>query len=166
MRQNCTSRKGKELNGTAPLALRSGTKIYLAPILASRQRWLLRESELGRTSSSKGQISLLATISACQSCRTGRSTVACKIGFTLVVDRKVLLRHIDKDSSLRSNHIRSKVRFAEQRSGINRTMITSFSETMAELECAAGNEDEKMRAYSCCVPFLSYWFCWDKSHSQ
>lgn len=35
-------------------------------------------------------------------------TVACKIGFTLVVGIKVLLRHIDKNSLLWSNHIRSR----------------------------------------------------------
>ena len=40
-----------------------GTESSPAPILAAYQKWLVKESELGRTSSSKGQISLVATTS-------------------------------------------------------------------------------------------------------
>jgi len=55
-----------EFNATAPPASQPGAEIDLAPILAVRQKWLLMESELGRTSSSKGQISLAATTSTRQ----------------------------------------------------------------------------------------------------
>jgi hypothetical protein len=40
-----------------------GTESGPAPILAAYQKWLVKESEIGRTSSSKGQISLVATTS-------------------------------------------------------------------------------------------------------
>jgi hypothetical protein len=38
-----------------------GTENGLALILAAYQKWLVKESEIGRISSSKGQISLVAT---------------------------------------------------------------------------------------------------------
>jgi hypothetical protein len=38
-----------------------GTESGPAPILAAYQKWLVKESEIGRTSSLKGQISLVAT---------------------------------------------------------------------------------------------------------
>jgi hypothetical protein len=40
-----------------------GTESGPAPMLAAYQKWLVKESEIGRTSSSKGQISLVATTS-------------------------------------------------------------------------------------------------------
>jgi len=40
-----------------------GTVSGPAPILAAYQKWLVKESEIGRTSSAKGQISLVATTS-------------------------------------------------------------------------------------------------------
>jgi len=55
-----------EFTATAPPASQPGAEIDPAPILAARQKWLLMKSELGRKSSSKGQISLVATTSTRQ----------------------------------------------------------------------------------------------------
>ena len=80
-----------EFNATAPPASQPGAEIDPAPILAIRQKWLLMESELGRTSSSKGQISLVATTSI-------REFIPCSLLYLSHV--RVMLASVPKSTDL------------------------------------------------------------------